>query len=85
LKGYTSKDFIVGANDFGVQVKIFNDGKEADAFIQNLKRDKQLGVSLNQATVRLFSIDEEYLNEIKTPEAEAAYILEYQKMQANNK
>jgi tetratricopeptide (TPR) repeat protein len=83
LKGYAIKDFIIGANDFGLQIKTFYDAKEADAFIESAKKDKNIGPLVNTAGVRIFSIDEEHLLDIITAEAENAYILEYQKLKVS--
>jgi tetratricopeptide (TPR) repeat protein len=85
LKGYTTKDFILGANDFGLQVLVFDDAKEADSYIQNLKRDKILAPLVNSTSVRLFSIDEAHLAEVRNPVGQNAYLLEYNKLKSLNK
>jgi tetratricopeptide (TPR) repeat protein len=85
LKDYSTKDFILGANDFGLQVMIFIDAKEADSYLENLKRDKTLAPLLNATTVRLFSIDEAHLEEVRNPAGQSAYLLEYNKLKSLNK
>ncbi len=85
LKSYSAKDFIIGNNDFGLQIKLFNDGKEAEAYIENLKKDKILGASASNSAVRIFSIDEDHLDDIKSAESENAYILEYSKLKSELK
>ncbi len=85
LKAYKTKDFIIGGNDFGLQVKLFIDGKDAEAYIQNIKKDKTLGPLMVLPSIRLFSIDEDHIDEVKTSETQSAYLIEYNKFQAENR